>query len=66
MQVLILAHSKLIRSASTSKTLSAGLSISDILKRGNWSSQSAWQKFYNKDLAQDNDNFESVIFKGTL
>ena len=40
------AHS--FRSASTSKALVLGLSVKDILNRGNWHNESTWQKFYQK------------------
>ena len=40
------AHS--IRAASSSKAKQQGLSIKDILERGNWSRESTWQKYYHK------------------
>ena len=43
------AHSK--RAASTSEALRKGVSIDDILKMGNWSNKSVWQKYYKKDLS---------------
>jgi len=43
------AHSK--RAASTSEALRKGVSIEDILKMGNWSNKSVWQKHYKKDLS---------------
>jgi hypothetical protein len=42
-------HSK--RSASTSKAFAKGVSINDILKMGNWSSKSVWQRFYHKEFS---------------
>ena len=38
------------RSASTSKAASQGLSVKEILSRANWSNESTFQKFYNKEI----------------
>ena len=38
------------RGASTSKAKVNGASLEDILKRGSWSNQSTWQKFYRKEI----------------
>ena len=43
---LFTAHST--RAASTYKAKLKALSLEDILKRGNWSSKSTWQKHYHK------------------
>jgi len=51
-------HSK--RSASTSKALSKGVNISDILKMGNWSNESVWQKVY-KDLSSA-ERYQQPVF----
>lgn len=48
------------RSASTSKAKSSGISTKDILKRGNWSNKSTWQKFYNKEIKSN--NFQAGVF----
>lgn len=53
------AHS--CRSASTSKAKVLGLSLEDILKRGQWTQSSTWQKFYNKDIDCDQSQFESTL-----
>ena len=45
---LFSAHST--RSASTSKAMALGLSIEDILKRGNWSGKTTWQRHYHKSI----------------
>ena len=43
------------RAASSSKAIKVGLCLSDILARGSWSSSSTWQRFYNKQIVNDND-----------
>ena len=40
-----------LRAASTSKGFQRGISISDILKRGNWSNESVWQTYYHKEIS---------------
>ena len=59
------AHST--RSASSSKVQMSGLPVEQILKRGNWSSKSTWQKFYNKNIEEDK-TFEQAVLEnvGTL
>jgi len=57
------AHST--RSASTSKAQLSGLSISDILKRGNWSRKSTWQKHYKNFVKGTADSFQSSLGVGT-
>jgi len=52
------AHS--CRSASTSKAKVLGLSLKDILKRGQWSGKSTWQKYYNKEII-NKESFESTV-----
>ena len=52
------AHST--RSASTSKALSAGISLTEIVKRGQWKSDSTFRKFYHKDI-KDTKNFQVSI-----
>jgi len=42
-------HSK--RAASSSKAAEREVAISDILNMGNWSNESVWQKFYNKNIS---------------
>lgn len=54
------AHS--VRAASTSKTKSRGLSTNDILKMGNWSQESTWQKFYNKNIVTPAKRFQDSLF----
>ena len=47
----ISAHS--VRSASSSKAASKGVSIKDILKQGNWSNEDVWQGFYHKNVHKE-------------
>ena len=42
------------RSASSSKVKQLGLSISQILDRGQWSNKTTFEKFYNKPIMVDN------------
>jgi hypothetical protein len=53
------AHS--IRAAGSSKAKVSGLSLKDILKRGNWSNKSTWQRFYNKKILKS-DSFQKMLF----
>lgn len=57
------AHSS--RSASTSKVSSNlalnGLSVKDILNKGNWSRESTWQKFYNRSLGDTSPSFVEAV-----
>ena len=46
------AHS--YRAASTSKARQQRIKISKILKRGSWSRENTFIKFYNKDLIKSN------------
>ena len=55
------AHST--RSASTSKADLSGAPIEEILKRGCWSNKSTWQKFYNKNIIQEGELFQEMVFK---
>ena len=58
---LFKAHS--CRAASTSKAKVMGLSLQEILKRGQWSRESTWQKHYCKPIEKVNENFESMILQ---
>ena len=59
------AHST--RPTSSSKAQMSGLPVDQILKRGNWSTKSTWQTFYNKNIQEDKTS-EQVILEnaGTL
>ena len=54
------AHS--YRSATSSKAFLTGLSIDDILKHGNWSKASVWQKFYNKPTLDKTSAYQNRVF----
>ena len=45
----------------------SGLPVEQILKWGNWSTKSIWQKFYNKNI-EEGKTFEETILEnvGTL
>ena len=59
------AHS--VRSASTSKAKSLGFTTKDILRKGNWSGQSTWQRFYSKEIRSKEQIFqESVLQMSSL
>ena len=53
-----------VRSASTSKAKALGLTTKDILAKGNWSTESTWQKFYNKDIKGKDQIYQESILKG--
>ena len=56
------AHS--CRAASTSKARQQGIKISEIVKRGCWSKENTFIKFYNKDIIKSNGNdfdYSSVV-----
>ena len=55
------AHST--RSASTFNTDLSGAPNEEILKRDFWSNKSTWQRFYNKNIIQEGQLFEEMIFK---
>ena len=50
------------RETSSSKASKAGLSPVDILARGSWSSSSTWQRFYNKQIMNENDLYQKTAF----
>ena len=37
-----------------------GLSVEDILRKGNWSNKSTWQRFYNK---KDTNKFDGTLLR---
>ena len=49
------------RAASTSKVASKGACLKDILQRGHWSSNSVWQRFYNKDIENATQRFQKAL-----
>ena len=56
---LFTAHST--RSASTSKAKVNGLSTAEVLKRGNWSNKSTWQRHYHKQVITETQKFQEHI-----
>ena len=51
------------RHAASSKAMVKGASVKDIMARGNWSSSSIWQKFYNRKIAVNSaKNFQKALF----
>ena len=54
------AHS--FRSASTSKVFALGLSVKDILKRGNWHNESTLQNFYHKHVITLAEKYQNKMF----
>ena len=60
---LFKAHS--CRSGSTSKAKVMGLSMEAVLKRGQWSGKSTWQKHYFNPIEDKEPCFESTILKCT-
>ena len=43
-----------------------GLSTDDILKKGNWSQESTWQKFYHKHIISASEKFEIKVLSKAL
>ena len=56
------------RSASTSKAKLMGISLNNILKRGQWLGTSTWQRHYNKEIVntRESSEFENVILNNVL
>ena len=54
-----------MRSASSSKVASLGLQTKDILKMGNWSSASVWQKFYHKKIYTPSERYQKTLLTKT-
>ena len=45
----------------------SGMPVEQVLKRGNWSTKSIWQKFYNKNTEEDKALEKAVLINvGTL
>ena len=55
------AHS--IRSASSSAASVGGVSISDILARGNWSNKNTREKFYHKEIVPSSKRYQQGLLK---
>lgn len=54
------AHST--RAASTSAAKSKGASVREILKAGNWSRESTFNKYYNKAVTVSTEDYTRVVF----
>jgi len=51
------------RGASTSKASALGASLEEILKAGQWSNKSVWQKYYKKPIVQSSKTVSDYIFE---
>ena len=49
------------RHASTSKACYAGLSIKDVLKQGNWSNRSTFERFYHQPIESGTKKFQQAV-----
>ena len=58
------AHST--RAASSSKSEVTGISLTDIIKQGQWSQSSTFQRFYRKSIKEYDSNFQSGILNKQL
>ena len=53
------------RAVSSSKASKVGLSLADTSLypgRGSWSSRSTWQRFYNKQIMNEDDIYQKTVF----
>ena len=50
-----------VRAGSTSKAKTLGVSLSQILKKGQWSKELKWQKLYNKEIYPETTTFQSIL-----
>ena len=55
-----------VRSAASSKACAKGATIAEILKCGNWSKESTWQRFYNKSISGEPTKVQEYLLKETL
>ena len=51
-------------SAATSKAKGMGVSLEGVLKRGKWSGEWTWQKYYHKPIER-NETFETAVLSST-
>ena len=56
------AHS--VRAAATSKAFMKGLSVPEIIKKGNWGQESTWETVYNKDIKSVSTTFQEKVLGG--
>ena len=50
-----------VREAPTLKAKTLGISLSQILKKGQWSKESTWQTSYNKEVFPETTACQSVL-----
>ena len=55
------AHS--VRGAASSKACTKGLSVRDILNKGNWSRESTWQTFYHREIMSPTEGFQRKVLE---
>ena len=53
-----------VRSAASSKARAKGATIAEILKCGNGSKESTWQRFYNKSVSGEPTKVQEYLLKG--
>ena len=49
--------------STTSTTGLQGTSLEDVLKWGSWFNKSTWQKFYSKNVVEEGQIFQEMVFK---
>ena len=54
------------RAAATSKAKQIGIPLKEIIKRGSWSSDSTFKKFYDKDIINSVDEEHDAEFVSTI
>ena len=50
-----------VRAGSTSKAKTSGVSLSQILKKCQWSKELTWQKLYDKEIFPETTTFQSIL-----
>jgi hypothetical protein len=53
------------RSAASSKARAGGISIPDILAKGNWTNRTTFEKFYNKNIDAPSRNLQISVLQST-
>ena len=54
------------RTASATKADVTGVPVCDIMKEGQWSNKSTFQKFYKKEIIDHNEIFRASILGNVL
>ena len=52
-----------VRSAATSKTMTQGLNIGQILERANWSKANTFYRFYYRNLPNEQESFQNRVLQ---